>query len=367
MALVLLSATSAMLTYPQGGVPPLTAPRLPAAAPLRAAPTLTASPLHDKAQKLEKAVGSLAAHHNSLRRAAPAEAVGTSKTLLAASAALTGWALATSAPPRALAVGFCTASLSAASLGFLSLHAAVTYGYGLALVGHAAAMCRHAAAGRAPTLLLATVLLYGVKVCVLQLARDLRPAYARRVLPSFAGLVPATKCPFTKSVAKLPIILSVAVLLAAYAMPLWVVCHASAGTSGVRAAVSLAGCALALTGLAVQTVADVQKFAAKDRLGADAPILGTGLWAYSRHPNYAADIVFHLGTAATAVACSGNLGAAWISMLGPAGLIAVILVSTKSLERRQLMQYKSNPDFVEYHSRTPRLFPGAPSPSDAAA
>lgn len=104
-------------------------------------------------------------------------------------------------------------------------------------------------------------------------------------------------------------------------MPLWAVSHApSSISSGLRGGLTLAGCIAAITGLTLQTVAatsvlpssvdlacssiphprphshpqplgaqvaDVQKFVAKEQLGADAPILDKGLWAFSRHPNYA--------------------------------------------------------------------------------
>ena len=86
--------------------------------------------------------------------------------------ALTGCALKTASPPAAVLVRALQTSLAASSVGCLSAHAAVTYGYGAGLVGHAAAMAPVVAAGPAPTLVRATILLYGVKVCLLQLARD---------------------------------------------------------------------------------------------------------------------------------------------------------------------------------------------------
>ncbi|KAL3911325.1 MAG: hypothetical protein SGPRY_008739, partial [Prymnesium sp.] len=243
-------------------------------------------PPPSKAEKLSKAVQMLKSHHKSMH--SRTSGGGQTGQLLTAAAALTALSFATAAPPTPLLFSAAKISLVAASVGFFSLHAAVSYGYGLSLAGHAGTLLGMCAGSPARSILSLTVLLYGVKVCLLQLVRDSRPSYTKRVLSAFTGLVPSTKCPFTTSMAKLPLIAAFSLLYAAYAMPLWAVSHApSSISSGLRGGLTLAGCIAAITGLTLQTVADVQKFVAKEQLGADAPILDKGLWAFSRHPNYA--------------------------------------------------------------------------------
>lgn len=279
---------------------------------------------------------------------------------------LTTYSLTTAAPPLPLTLRVAGGALAASSLGLGYIHTTVTYGYGLALALHAIAL-RHLAVGGAlaPQLLLATCLLYGVKVCLLQAARDASPAYKEKVLPAFKVLeLTGTKCPFTKTTHKIPFVLGVAALLTLYAYPLYACATAGAvAATGARSAIATTGAGAALGALCVQSLADRQKFAAKASLGADAPILGRGLWSLSRHPNYAAEIIFHTGVAIAALAGCTTVGGAWLSAVGPAVFISIMLGATGSLEKRQANTYRGDEAYAAYVSATPRLFPFAPQPA----
>jgi steroid 5-alpha reductase family enzyme len=69
------------------------------------------------------------------------------------------------------------------------------------------------------------------------------------------------------------------------------------------------------TGLVIETVADVQKFAAKNRPGGGNRWMTTGLWKYSRHPNYFGELLCWWGVF---VFVAGNYtGWAWSGVIGP--------------------------------------------------
>ena len=88
------------------------------------------------------------------------------------------------------------------------------YGYGAALALHAYSLS--GAATPSAKLFLAVFGLYGAKVMGYQWLRDREPHYRDTVLPLFKALEKDTKCPFTRTTHKIPLVLGVSVLLAAY-------------------------------------------------------------------------------------------------------------------------------------------------------
>ena len=87
------------------------------------------------------------------------------------------------------------AGLACAAVGFISAHAAVSYGYGLAIAWHARAALQGATTPVAVRVLLA----YGLKVTAYQALRDREKHYRDAVLPLFQALEKDTKCPFTRT------------------------------------------------------------------------------------------------------------------------------------------------------------------------
>ena len=135
-----------------------------------------------------------------------------------------------------------------------------------------------------------------------------------------------------------------------YALPL----HAVAAGALPRPRAAVAGGGAAFVALAVQTAADAQKFLAKRR-EPDAPVVG-GLWSWSRHPNYFAEIVLNLGLAAAAAANSPSIAAAWVASLAPLAMCFIVLGATNSLDARQQLRYRGDAHDA-YRATTPRLVP----------
>jgi steroid 5-alpha reductase family enzyme len=109
-----------------------------------------------------------------------------------------------------------------------------------------------------------------------------------------------------------------------------------------------------LKGAAIEFVADEQmrRFARNKKPG---DIMKTGLWKYSRHPNYFGELLFWWGLWLFALA--SDL-AWWWTVVGPVALTGMFLgasiplIDARSLERR--------PGFEAYASRTSRLLPLPP-------
>ncbi|MGQ0735518.1 MAG: DUF1295 domain-containing protein [Acidobacteriota bacterium] len=108
-------------------------------------------------------------------------------------------------------------------------------------------------------------------------------------------------------------------------------------------------------GWLMETVADAQKFAAKRRPGGASRWMDTGLWRYSRHPNYFGELLVWWGLF---VFVAGDLrGAQWLSMAGPLTITFLLLRVTgiPTLEASARRKWGDNPAYQAYRRRTSRL------------
>lgn len=118
-----------------------------------------------------------------------------------------------------------------------------------------------------------------------------------------------------------------------------------------------AGAALWLVGMTFETVGDAQLKAFRANPANKGKVLDTGLWRYTRHPNYFGDTCVWWGIW-LAAAEAGALVAA-LSVIGPLFLTFTLTRwSGKPLLEKGLM--KSRPGYAEYVSRTSGFFPLPP-------
>jgi steroid 5-alpha reductase family enzyme len=119
--------------------------------------------------------------------------------------------------------------------------------------------------------------------------------------------------------------------------------------------VSLAGVAVWAVGFGIETVADLQK----SRFRADPANRGrfirSGLWAWSRHPNYFGEIVLWVGVALIAVPVLA--GWQWLTLVSPV-FVTILLTRVSGvplLERKADATWGGQPDYEAYKARTPVL------------
>jgi steroid 5-alpha reductase family enzyme len=113
-------------------------------------------------------------------------------------------------------------------------------------------------------------------------------------------------------------------------------------------------------GLAIETIADAQKFAVKRRADGETRWMDTGLWRYSRHPNYFGELLVWWAVFLFVVRDLG--GWQFIAILGPLTITFLLLGVTgiPTLERSAARKWGSNPDYLAYVRRTSRLVPWPP-------
>jgi steroid 5-alpha reductase family enzyme len=120
------------------------------------------------------------------------------------------------------------------------------------------------------------------------------------------------------------------------------------------------GGALWAIGLVIETVADAQKFAAKRRPGGAGRWMTTGLWKYSRHPNYFGELLCWWGVF---VYVAGSFaGWSWIGLIGPLAITWILLSVTgiPTLEASANRKWGHNPEYQAHLRRTSRLLPWPP-------
>ncbi|MGJ8561909.1 MAG: DUF1295 domain-containing protein [Alphaproteobacteria bacterium] len=123
---------------------------------------------------------------------------------------------------------------------------------------------------------------------------------------------------------------------------------------------SIIGAALWLIGFLFEAIGDAQlsKFMKKmkDYDGAyeDKPVLDTGLWKFTRHPNYFGNACMWWGI--WLVACQAPFG--WVTIFAPLMMTLLLTrVSGRDLLEREL---KKRPAYVAYVNRTSSFIPWPP-------
>jgi steroid 5-alpha reductase family enzyme len=113
-----------------------------------------------------------------------------------------------------------------------------------------------------------------------------------------------------------------------------------------------AGLALMITGAVVEALADLQKARYSERDDDEKPdVLDTGLWGWSRHPNYLGDsLVWDGAWLAAAASAPGALTL-------PAPIIMSYLLMFATGARRTERRMQDRPGYREYQKRVAFFFP----------
>ena len=126
--------------------------------------------------------------------------------------------------------------------------------------------------------------------------------------------------------------------------------------------VAFVGIAIWLAGFAIEVVADRQKSAFRKDPSNEGRFINTGLWAWSRHPNYFGEITLWTGVAIMAVPILS--GWRWIVLISPVFVYLLItrISGVPMLEKRADERWGGDPDYELYKDRTPVLMLRPPRP-----
>jgi steroid 5-alpha reductase family enzyme len=118
------------------------------------------------------------------------------------------------------------------------------------------------------------------------------------------------------------------------------------GAADVFAAAFTAGA------IALEAIADRQLWQFRKSNPANGPIMKSGLWKHSRHPNYLGEILFWWGLFLCGLAADSAI---WWTVLGPISItLLFIFISVPMIDKRHC---ERRPEYSEHKRRTSALLP----------
>lgn len=148
---------------------------------------------------------------------------------------------------------------------------------------------------------------------------------------------------------------------------LWVTITASAALIGITTVVrkdldifAILGSLVWIFGFVFEVIADNQKSRFNANPANKGKFIDSGLWSYSRHPNYFGEIVLWIGIAIIAIPVLQ--GWQWVAMISP--LFVILLLTRVSgvpqLEKKAENKWGGQEEYEAYKKNTPVLIPRFP-------
>lgn len=120
---------------------------------------------------------------------------------------------------------------------------------------------------------------------------------------------------------------------------------------------AIAGLIIWVIGFVIEAVADYQKFIFKQNVKNKGKWIDSGLWRYSRHPNYFGEILCWWGIYIFGI--NYYQGLEYLSIISPLFITFLLLFvsGVPTLEKKYKERYKDNPAFSKYISATSLIIP----------
>ena len=236
-------------------------------------------------------------------------------------------------------------------LGFYKSEYGVSYAYGGAIATTAWMVLRGVPITSIAGLHSLALLVYGVRLNLFLLYREVNIPRFRDFREKIEDRAKKKGSRFART----PFVVSVAVLYACMAAPLFVTINSLAPfwsySGGWRLNAARILVATTWSGFLLAAVGDATKTAFKATKGADYLVTG-GVFRFLRHPNYTGEF---LGWTASALAAILLAGASWLSLasaVGALGIDFVLAQAATGLERKQLEKYGKTESYKKWIQRS---------------
>ena len=118
------------------------------------------------------------------------------------------------------------------------------------------------------------------------------------------------------------------------------------------------GLVVMVAGILLESVADLQKNAAKKKN--PNRFVDTGLYKIVRCPNYLGELIMWTGVLIAGVTALSGIGQWIIALIGYIGIVYVMFSGARRLEIRQDKNYGEDKEYKKYKKKTPILIPFIP-------
>ncbi len=149
------------------------------------------------------------------------------------------------------------------------------------------------------------------------------------------------------------------------AVSIWIIMLPSVATLSSKTQpnnyyIFLAGIIVSLVGLAFETIADLQKYRFKSNPKNKDRWIESGLWKYSRHPNYFGEMLVWWGLYLASIPFVGKYSPIFAISPFYISWLLIKISGIPLLEKEHMKKYKDNPKYKSYIKRTSVLIPLPP-------
>ena len=199
------------------------------------------------------------------------------------------------------------------------------------------------------------LMVWGLRLGLYLVRREMKPSYGNELAVTHqrtAGMSLGLKVVIWVGVSFLYVLMFLPSLVSVTAAP------ATAGASPLTGLIQWIGLVIMAGALVMETVADNQKSAFKARF--PKQFCNTGLYRWSRCPNYLSEILFWVSNWVAGLVFYGAVLVWLASFVGLVCIVLIMLGSTKRLESQQNERYGNQPDYQAYARAVPILVPLVP-------
>ncbi|MEM7360769.1 MAG: DUF1295 domain-containing protein [Pseudomonadota bacterium] len=124
--------------------------------------------------------------------------------------------------------------------------------------------------------------------------------------------------------------------------------------------IGMLGMTIWLAGFTIEVIADQQKSTFKKDPQNAGDFISTGLWSWSRHPNYFGEMLLWFGIAVISLPILS--GWQWVCLISPLFVYMLIthVSGVNKLEQKAEARWGADPGYQSYKAATSRLFPRPP-------
>ncbi|MBQ2604178.1 MAG: DUF1295 domain-containing protein [Clostridia bacterium] len=244
-----------------------------------------------------------------------------------------------------------SAALVVSSIGFKKYvwFISIGYGFSVAAIGIVLIIMFRESITAGTLIACLLFIIYGCRLGGYLMLREIKStAYNEKMkkeIKSGKGMNPLIKC---------CIWISAALLYACETSPVLFRLENNSGTD----IFVIIGAVISVTGVIIESLADYQKNAAKQKN--PGRFVDTGLYKIVRCPNYFGELLFWTGVFVGGINIYSGVLQWSASVLGYVGIIYVMFGGARRLEIRQNKTYGSDPEYQKYLKKTPIMIPLVP-------
>lgn len=243
------------------------------------------------------------------------------------------------------------AAMLISSIGFKNYVWFISLGYGFSIAGEGLLMLLLYGKSLTPGTIICCVLfiLYGLRLGGYLAIREFKSSFYKK---NMTGEIKDGKTiPFG---VKIAIWVTCALLYVTQVSGVFYRLHNGSGTN----VWTYVGAAIMLFGVTFESIADLQKNAAKKKN--PRRFVDTGLYKFVRCPNYLGEMIFWTGVLISGIGAVTGVGQWIVVLIGYVGIIFVMFSGARRLEIRQNKNYGNDPEYQKYVKTVPIMVPFVP-------